>query len=118
MFKYLLSLATALVIVAAEPCFAHANLQSSSPAANAVLTESPRQLTLKFSEEARLAVLKIFKADKEIPIAVDREAKPGTVINVPLPALAPGDYQVQWSALAADDGHVTKGRFSFSITVR
>jgi methionine-rich copper-binding protein CopC len=32
-----------------------------------------------------------------------------------LPALAPGSYTVQWTAVAADDGHVTKGTFKFSI---
>jgi methionine-rich copper-binding protein CopC len=35
---------------------------------------------------------------------------------VPLPPLAAGKYQVQWSALSPDDGHVVKGSYSFTIT--
>ena len=36
-------------------------------------------------------------------------------VGVSLPALATGKYQVQWSALSPDDGHVAKGVFSFAI---
>ena len=35
--------------------------------------------------------------------------------SLALPALKPGLYRVEWTALAADDGHVTKGAFSFTI---
>jgi methionine-rich copper-binding protein CopC len=36
-------------------------------------------------------------------------------VAVPLPPLAPGTYQVKWSALTVDDGHVVKGAFSFVV---
>lgn len=103
-------------IVAAGPCLAHAKLLSSSPADKAQLTQSPKTLTLKFSEAAQLAVLKLVHDGAEIPVPLDKEAKAGQSFTLTLPALAPGNYTVQWSAMAADDGHVTKGSFSFSIT--
>src|ERR1700719_2960683 len=99
----------------AGPCMAHAKLQSSSPAKDAHLTAAPTTLTLTFNEAAQLAVLKLTGGGKEIPIAVDKNAKASPSITFPLPALAPGSYTVQWSAVAADDGHVTKGSFAFSI---
>jgi hypothetical protein len=102
-------------IVAAGPCLAHAKLQSSSPADNAKLSEAPKTLTLKFSEAAQLAVLKLVHDGKEIPVPLDKGAKAGQSFTLTLPTLAPGNYTVQWSAMAADDGHVTKGSFSFSI---
>jgi methionine-rich copper-binding protein CopC len=102
-------------IVAAGPCLAHAKLQSSSPANNAHLTEAPKTLTLQFSEAAQLAVLKLIKDGKELPMPLDKSAKPGQTFTLTLPALSPGNYTVQWSAVAADDGHVTKGAFVFSI---
>jgi copper resistance protein C len=102
-------------IVAAGPCLAHAKLQSSSPANNAHLTEAPKTLTLQFSEAAQLAVLKLIKDGKELPVPLDKSAKPGQTFTLTLPALSPGNYTVQWSAVAADDGHVTKGAFVFSI---
>lgn len=102
-------------VVAAAPCLAHAKLQSSSPADKAQLAEAPKTLTLKFSEAAQLAVLKLVRDGKEIPVPLDKGAKPGQTFTLTLPALAPGNYTVQWSAMAADDGHVTKGSFTFSI---
>ncbi len=102
--------------VAAGTCLAHAKLQSSSPAANARLTEAPKTLTLKFSEAAQLAVLKLVRDGKQIPVPLDKSAKAGQTFTLTLPALSPGNYTVQWAAVAADDGHLTRGSFVFSIT--
>lgn len=99
----------------AGPCMAHAKLQSSVPSKDAQLTEPPKTLTLTFNEPAQVAVLKLIGGGKEIPISVDKNAKASPSFTFPLPALAPGSYTVQWTAVAADDGHVTKGSFAFSI---
>jgi methionine-rich copper-binding protein CopC len=105
-----------LLVMAAGPCFAHAKLVSSLPAGNSQIAAAPKSLTLNFNETATLAVLKLVSAGKEIPIPLDKGAKPGREFTLSLPALAPGSYAVQWSAVAADDGHVTKGSFTFTIT--
>ena len=102
-------------IVVAAPCVAHAKLQGSTPANNAKLTQAPKTLTLKFSEAAQLAVLKLARDGQEIPVPLDKGAKASETFTLTLPALSPGNYTVQWSAVAADDGHVTKGSFTFSI---
>jgi copper resistance protein C len=115
MFKNSLLAFALCGIVAAGPCMAHAKLQSSSPADNAHLTEAPKTLTLNFSEAAKLAVLKLVRVGKEVPVPLDKNAKAGQTFTLTLPALSPGNYTVQWAAVAADDGHVTKGSFAFSI---
>jgi len=97
------------------PSFSHAMLRSSIPAANARLARSPPALTLNFSEEAQLAVLKLTSSGTAIPVTLDHNAKASSAIVVTLPALKPGTYDVQWSAIAQDDGHVTKGTFSFTV---
>ena len=102
-------------MVAAGPCLAHAKLQSSLPAANAHLTSAPKTLTLNFSEAAQLAVLKLVRDGKEIAVPLDKGAKPGQTFTLTLPPLSPGNYTVEWTAVASDDGHVTKGSFAFSI---
>jgi methionine-rich copper-binding protein CopC len=116
MLKNSLLALTLCGVVAAGPCMAHAKLQSSSPANNAHLTEAPKTLTLQFNEAAQLAVLKLTLDGKEVPVPLDKSAKAGQTFTLTLPALSPGNYTVQWSAVAADDGHVTKGSFVFSIT--
>jgi len=104
------------LLMAAGPCFGHAKLTSSVPADNSQVASAPKVLMLTFNEAATLAVLKLVSAGKEIPIPLDKSSKPGREFTLSLPALAPGSYVVQWSAVAADDGHVTKGSFTFTIT--
>ena len=103
-------------VLIAGQCLAHAKLQSSNPANNAQLTVAPKTLSLKFNEAAKLAVLKIATGGNDVPIDIDKSAAASSSFELPLPALSAGQYTVQWTAVAADDGHVTKGSFVFSIT--
>jgi copper resistance protein C len=99
--------------------FAHAQLVSETPAANAVLTSAPTSLTLKFSEavELKFTGVAITGADKSA-VATDAaslDPKDASTFIVPLKGtLASGKYRVQWHALARD-GHKTNGSFSFTI---
>ena len=95
--------------------FAHAKLQSTTPAADAQLPVAPKALTLSFNEKVRLAVLTLTVDGKDVPVTVDRSAPAAAQVIVALPALAAGKYVVQWSALSVDDGHVSKGTFAFAV---
>ena len=97
------------------PAFGHAKLLLSSPAADAQVTGSPAALTLTFNEPVRLSMLKLSTGGRDIPLAIDRVAAGTATVTVKLPALAAGKYEVQWSALTLDDGHVVKGGYSFSV---
>jgi methionine-rich copper-binding protein CopC len=115
MFKKSIIAFSLLGVIAAAPIWAHAKLQSSTPADHAQLTEAPKSITLKFNESAKLAILKLTTGGKEISVPVDKNAKPSQSFTFDLPGLAAGTYLVQWTAVAADDGHVTKGTFDFTI---
>src|SRR5882757_5575595 len=84
---------------------AHAHLQKSSPADNSVITTSPPNLVLNFSEAARLTALSIQKGSepeqkvKPLPTAVAQQ------ISVPLPPLTAGIYAVNWRVVS-EDGHM------------
>jgi methionine-rich copper-binding protein CopC len=93
----------------------HAKLLVCTPAADAQLREAPKSLTLKFNEDIRLAALQLSLANKPIAVKIDRAAAAAPEVTLPLPALTPGIYAVHWSALSPDDGHVSKGSFSFVI---
>jgi copper resistance protein C len=104
-----------LGVIVAAPIWAHAKLQSSMPADHAQLTAAPKSISLQFNESAKLALLKLTTGGKEISVPVDKNAKPSQSFTIDVPALAAGKYVVQWTAVAADDGHVTKGTFDFTI---
>jgi len=105
----LVALLVALPLVA----LGHAHLLATSPAASASLIAAPRSVTLSFNESVRLAVLKLESATDEVPLPVDRNAAPAKTVTVALPALKPGAYEVRWSAITVDDGHIVTGRFGF-----
>jgi copper resistance protein C len=111
------SLCTAamLALIFAGPVFAHAKLRSTDPAADAQLKTAPTSLSFIFNENVQLAVLTLTSAGKNIPVTLDRGAVAAAKVTIELPTLAAGTYEVRWSALSADDGHVTKGVFSFTI---
>ena len=113
--KGLLMAVTVAAGILAGPAFGHAKLLSTLPPADAQLQAAPKSLTLTFNENVRLAVLTLTTDGKTIPVTVDRSLPASPQVSVPLPLLTPGKYQVQWSVLSADDGHVTKGTFSFVI---
>ena len=111
-----LQLAFVLIALAfCSPVFSHAKLRSSTPENNSRLTQSPKTLTLVFNEDVQLAVLKLNTKTKEIPISIDSKLKAAPEVTVAIPLLAPGDYQVNWSALSPRDGHIMKGHLSFSV---
>jgi methionine-rich copper-binding protein CopC len=104
-----------IALLASGAALGHAKLLSTIPAADAQLTKAPVSLTLTFDESVRLAMLQLTIAGHTIPVAVDRGAAAAAAVTIPLPLLAPGRYEVRWSALTADDGHVVKGNYSFVI---
>jgi methionine-rich copper-binding protein CopC len=105
----------ALALTLANLSFGHAKLVSSSPASGAQVAAVPKAITLTFNEEARLAALTLLLSGKETAVAVDKSAPAAKSMVVPVTGLMPGTYQVHWTAIATDDGHVTKGSFSFTI---
>jgi copper transport protein len=93
----------------------HAKLLSTVPAMGEQLAVAPKQMTLAFNEAVQIGVLKLSAGGKDVPIKLDRDAAAAATVTVTLPPLPPATYQVQWSALTVDDGHVVKGTFSFVV---
>jgi methionine-rich copper-binding protein CopC len=94
---------------------AHARLVSSQPAQGSTVAAPLAELTLVFSEPAKVTSLTIQAAGETSPnkLAVST-AEDSLSHAIALPPLAPGDYIVTWHALS-DDGHVTSGTVKFSV---
>lgn len=97
---------------------AHAVLLASVPAASSVLTESPDQLQLSFSEsvDVGLSSIRLFDGKQnEVTIGRPAHAPNDTATVVAdLPGLANGTYVVVWRVTSAD-GHPVSGAFPFEI---
>lgn len=92
---------------------AHVRVESVKPADKSHV-QAPAAIELGFSEPAYLAELTLQRGKEparklKIPTTED-----SVVVTVPLPPLAAGTYVVTYS-VQSDDGHTTKGRFTFTV---
>jgi methionine-rich copper-binding protein CopC len=117
--RLLPALLAAGAMLVSSQAFAHAHLKAATPAAESTVQNAPAALTLKFTEglELKFSGVKVSgpgQADVAIGTAT-LDPKDDTLLNVPLPkTLAPGQYQVQWHAVATD-GHKTNGTYRFTV---
>ena len=117
----------AVVLLAAAPAVSmaaarHLKLIRSEPMANAVLTLSPREVKLWFSQRPELTVTRIKLKSGTGATAVERALAPlsraaadSAPIVAPIgAALGPGHYEIVWRTMARD-GHVLNGVIPFDI---
>jgi methionine-rich copper-binding protein CopC len=107
----------AVALLAASPhAQAHATLASSSPADGATVEGKVTQIKLQFSQAVRLTLVRVTPQDADpVEPASALPAAFVETVEVDVPALAPGEYDAQWTAVA-QDGHVMTGAFSFTVT--
>lgn len=114
--KKTLTLATLMMTAAAA--FAHAKLQTSTPADGTTVTAAPTELRLTYNEpvEVSMSTIKITGAGDTAVVADKVTADPANdkTLVQPLPKLAPGDYRAQWNTMG-HDGHHTKGEIHFTV---
>lgn len=113
--KSLLTGAVAGMLSLGAPlAFGHAMLTDSSPPAGARITEAPRELTLTFSAPLHLTYVALIPVSGE-PIRLAPPTRQASAAHaLPLPALAPNAYTVEWRAMSGD-GHVMKGAWQFQV---
>src|SRR5918999_3174867 len=115
----LVSLRPGGVPLTASPAQAHALLQRSDPAEDARLPESPKTLTLSFTEPPEPALSAIQVLDR-----TGSEVQEGSasvppddpdVLEAQVPELQEGVYTVVWRVVSRVDGHPTGGTFAFGV---
>ena len=119
-FRLLLVILTLACLLSGPiPVQAHANLERSDPPNNAVLSESPRQITLWFSETVavRFSSMRLLdmngRAIEGLRISQDPTQPRQLIIDIP--ELSQGIYSLNWKTLSTSDGHDTQGLLVFGI---
>ena len=102
----------------ALPAAAHAYLERARPIAGSVVRESPRELTLWFTQRIEPAFSEVRVLDsggKRVDTGKPQiDAADGKVLRVALPELAGGGYRVKWRVVSVDS-HVSEGEFAFDV---
>jgi methionine-rich copper-binding protein CopC len=109
-------LGSLILVVSPAPAFAHADMNTSTPANGAVVAKAPRTITLNFSEPVDVDAVQVLDAQAR-PLASTTKASGATVVVTPTAALAAGAVTTQWK-VRSDDGHVITGAVSFIIGAR
>jgi methionine-rich copper-binding protein CopC len=108
----------ASTLLATATAFAHARLQSSTPADGATLAPAPGELRLTYDEPVEAAVSSVRLTGPDG--AVVPTGKPGAdkddarTLVLRLPALRAGAYRAEWATMGRD-GHRTHGEVRFTV---
>jgi methionine-rich copper-binding protein CopC len=98
---------------------AHALLMESTPKQDESLKTPATQAVLRFDAKIEKQVTRVTLVDgngqkvKLPPLPEDKDG-PQDQLTIPFPTLKPGDYQLQYTVLAAD-GHTTIGVLQFRV---
>ncbi|MEO5680863.1 MAG: copper resistance protein CopC [Acidimicrobiales bacterium] len=117
---YVVALAVLFLFLGPRAAGAHAVLEATTPAAEAVVAEAPRFVELRFDEsvDARIGGVQVLRPDgTRADTGRVEVADGGSVVRVPVDAGAEGTYTVAWRAVSADN-HPLTGTFVFSVRAR
>jgi methionine-rich copper-binding protein CopC len=108
----------AISVIIPTLVWGHAFPDHSDPRVGSEVKAPPAQVKIWFDSgmEPLFSTLEVFDANKK---KVDKgdghvDPKDHTVLEVSLPPLPPGKYEVFWSVVSVDTHH-TEGRFKFTI---
>jgi len=110
-----------LLPLAAATAWGHAFPDHSEPRVWWTVPTAPAQVRIWFDGalEPVFSTIKVVNADKQRVDKQDGRVNPSdnTILEVSLPPLPPGRYQVFWGVVARD-GHRTEGDFPFTVGPR
>jgi copper transport protein len=108
----------AVIGLSAAPAFAHAVLEGTEPGAGATVKQSPKQITLSYSEsvEASLGAVRVYDSRANQVDVGDARHPNGNakVVAVDTPELDDGLYVVTWRVLSSDS-HPIQGAYTFTV---
>jgi copper resistance protein C len=114
----LLGLLLIVPLIIPVSSWGHAFPDHSDPRVGWELKTSPAQVKIWFDGriEPLFSSLQVFDANHKEVDKGDSRVDPNdqTLLEVSLPPLPPGTYEVSWSVVAIDTHH-TEGRFKFTI---
>jgi len=110
-----IALACAITLVSSGAALAHAALHHASPGVGSTVSESPREVTLTFTDTLEAAFSSADVTDSSgVRVDEGKSQVNGNIIRTALKTLSPGSYRVHWRAVSVDT-HRSEGSFTFSV---
>ena len=119
MKRLLPALAFVIMTLTVSGVSAHATPVYDEPDAASVLTNSPETIRIRFSErvEPRASSITVYAPDGSVVDtgAAVTDANDAHIFQTKISAKTQGTFAVSWQVISADDGHFTKGGYTFSV---
>jgi len=112
------SAAVALLVLLALPAsaFAHAAIETATPADEAVLTEPPTEIVITYTEGLTEGSSIVLKDATGGTIATGTPAAVGALeMRVTFATLAPGAYTIESTTRSSEDGDVDRQTLTFTV---
>ena len=105
-----------LVVASAAVVTAHMAVERTMPEAGAVLSESPQQIRIWFTQAPDPAIsrLTLEGANGEVALGGTQVQEDKSLMAMLPSKLEAGTYTVSWRT-AGDDGHTQRGDFAFTV---
>jgi methionine-rich copper-binding protein CopC len=117
--SYLIRLAIVVALGLMIPALlkAHAKLEKTQPVDGTTVAAPPPNIQLWFDEEVDVKVSKIDLTGPsgKVTLGPTHSMAPKSLMAAVTGKMADATYTVSWQATAADDGHVSKGDFKFTL---
>ena len=110
-----IALACAITLAGSGAALAHAALHHASPGAGSTVSESPREVTLTFTDTLEAAFSSADVTDSSgVRVDEGKSQVNGNIMRIALKTLSPGSYRVHWRAVSVDT-HKSEGDFTFKV---
>ena len=110
-----IALACAITLAGSGAALAHAALHHASPRAGSTVSESPREVTLTFTDTLEAAFSSADVTDSSgVRVDEGKSQVNGNIMRIALKTLSPGSYRVHWRAVSVDT-HKSEGDFTFKV---
>jgi hypothetical protein len=113
-----LIIALTATLALAAPASAHAFLDHAEPPVGSTMQKAPRSLSLWFTEaiEPAFSTVTVTDAQGHSVTAGKAQVDPHDrkLMHVPVRALGPGSYRVDWHVLSVDT-HRTQGNYNLTV---
>ena len=108
--------AALLVVAGTIAALGHAKLTASVPNDGASVAPPVSAIELTFSKPLRLTLVKVVRGSDQqhMPLTGELPKTVGKSVRTAVSPLQADSYKVSWTAVA-EDGHVMKGSFAFSV---
>lgn len=115
----LLVIAVALLgVVAPAGVFAHAELDTMTPADKSTVDIVPAEIVATFTEDldpAKSSIVVVTAAGAQVASGGEVDPSYAKRMTLALPALEPGGYEVRWTSASAEDGDLDRGVTTFTF---